>query len=91
MSWEDWLLNNGHVKGVTAYDKLMELAVSSYDMTSKSRKQNRMDMKHYLVLWWVENKEEFSTYNSTIALGKLLGTDHSTVIHFMYHLSLIHI
>jgi dsDNA-binding SOS-regulon protein len=85
MSWEDWLMNNGHIKGVTAYDKIMELAVSSYDMTSKSRKQYKMDIKHYLVLWWVENKEEFLAYNSTIAVGKLLDIDHSTVIHFMYH------
>jgi phage head maturation protease len=87
MSWEDWLLNNGHVKGLTAYDRLLELAVNSYDIRSKNRKQKRMDIKHYLILWWVENREKgsFATYTSTTRLGELINADHSTVLHFIHH------
>lgn len=85
MSWEDWLVNNGHLKGVTIHDRLLEMAVNSYDIRKKSRKQDLMDRKQFLVLWWKENQDEFSTYRTMTSLAELTGFDHATINHHEKH------
>jgi hypothetical protein len=85
MGWEDWIMRqNGLSKERTVYDVLSELAVSSYSLTRKSRKADLKDKMQYFILWWNKNKKNMRVYNSTIALGKLLNCDHSTVLHYIH-------
>jgi hypothetical protein len=82
MSWEDWLINNGHSNDMSMLDKLLELAVNSYDVGTKSRKMDIIDRKHFLVLWWEEHKDYFTKYHTLTSLGILINIDHATVIHY---------
>lgn len=85
MSWEDWLVNNGHIKGSTLHDRLLEMAVNSYDIRKKSRKEYLMDRKQFLVLWWKKNQDKFYTYRTMTSLAELTGFDHSTINHHEKH------
>jgi maltooligosyltrehalose synthase len=85
MSWEDWLVNNGHIKGSTVYDRLLEMAVNSYDIRNKSRNQKLVDRKHFLVLWWKKHQDKLNTYRTMTSLSELIGFDHATVNHYEKH------
>lgn len=85
MSWEDWLVNNGHIEGSTLHDRLLEMAVNSYDIRKKSRKEYLMDRKQFLVLWWKKNQDMFYTYRTMTSLAELTGFDHSTINHHEKH------
>lgn len=67
------------------YDRIAELAVSSYELTSKERYEYRIDEKHCFVIWWYDNKNRFKKYHTITALSKLLKINHSTLIHYMNH------
>jgi chromosomal replication initiation ATPase DnaA len=80
--WLEWI-NRSEGKS-SSYDTLAELAVSSYMLKSRSRKAELKDQVFCFIHWWMENKKKMVKYNSTIALGALLGRDHSTVIHYIH-------
>jgi hypothetical protein len=85
MSWEDWIMReNGLSKEKTVFDLLCEMAVSSYYLSKKSRKADLKDRMQFFILWWKNNKKKMNKYNSTTALGGLLGCDHSTVLHYIH-------
>jgi len=85
MSWEDWLVNNGHLKGSSVYDRLLEMVVDSYDIRNKSRKQDHADRKHFVVLWWKKNQDRLNTYYTMTSLAELIGCDHATINHYEKH------
>lgn len=85
MSWEDWLVNNGHIHGTSVHDRLLEMAVSSYDIRNKSRKQDYADRKHFVVLWWKKNKDRLNTYYTMTSIAELIGCDHATINHYEKH------
>ena len=85
MSWEDWLVNNGHITGSSIHDKLLEMVVSSYDIQNKTRKQAHVDRKHFVVLWWKKNQEMLNTYRYMTSLAKLIECDHATINHYEKH------
>jgi hypothetical protein len=78
MSWDHWIKEK--IVDVD-YDRLIELAVSSYNLGKKTRKMGQKDRVQFIVVWWRDNKEKFFRYNTTTKLGALLNIDHSTVIH----------
>lgn len=84
--WEVWIVNNcdslDPIIDHTPYDALLELAVSSYDLRSKSRKMDLKDQMQYLCLWWSRNKHAMKKYTTLEKVGELLGgKDHATVLH----------
>jgi hypothetical protein len=85
MGWEDWLVNNGHMRGTTIHDRLLEMAVDSYGIRNKSRKMDLMDKKQFIVLWWKKNQDMFNDYHTMTALAHLTGFDHATINHHEKH------
>lgn len=80
MSWEHWIMNQEGVS--THYDFLAELAVSSYNLKDKSRKEKPKDLLHFFVNWWTDNQKKFVKYNSKQDLADFLGIDRTTIIHY---------
>jgi hypothetical protein len=87
--WEAYISRNIEIakipekKKSTTYDNLCELCVSTYNLCSKSRKSDLKDAVHFFLEWWLKNKELMNRYHSKSAIGKLLETDHATVIHYI--------
>lgn len=80
MSWESWIMNQ---EGTSShYDFLAELAVSSYNLKDKSRKEKPKDVLHFFVLWWSKYQSKFVKYNSKSAVAKLLDVHWATIIHY---------
>lgn len=69
----------------TEYDAVIELAVSSYGLSKRDRRELMIDNKHYLVTWWTKNIEKFEKYKTITSLGVLLKLHHATVIHLQKH------
>lgn len=65
----------------TEYDAVIELAVSSYELNVKGRREALIDNRHYLVSWWSKNIKKFRKYKTITSMGKLLNLHHSTIIH----------
>lgn len=82
--WEYWIENNTISIKYTPYDKIAEMAVYSYGLSNRSRKQDLIDKKHYFVIWWGLNREKFKTYNSLQKIATLLNIHHATVMHYLY-------
>lgn len=80
MSWDHWIKQHVTDKDIN-YDRLLELATSSYNLDKKSRKMGQKDRVQFIVIWWMSNKNKFVKYNTTTKLGILLNIDHATVIH----------
>jgi hypothetical protein len=78
MSWDYWIKEK--IVDVD-YDRLIELAVSSYNLGKKTRKMGQKDRVQFIVLWWRDNKEKFFRYNTTTKVGALLNIDHATVVY----------
>jgi hypothetical protein len=85
MSWEDWLLNNGHSNEMSAHDRLLEMAIDSYGIRDKNRKMEIIDRKHFLVLWWKKNQDYLNKYNTMTSLARLININHATVNHYEKH------
>lgn len=86
MSWEGWLENNGYTKpNHNTYDRLIELAVSSYDLDIKTRKSIICDRRQFVIKWWYSNRDKFSHYNSYEKVAKMFykGFDHSMIVHYL--------
>ena len=84
MSWDYWIKKNTTDKDIN-YDRLLELAVSSYDLTKKTRKMGHKDRVQFLIKWWLNHKQKFVKYDSLTKIGILLNIDHATVIHHCKH------
>lgn len=69
----------------TEYDAIIELAVSSYQLNTRNRKEIMIDNKHYLVTWWAENIDRFKKYKTLMSLGDLLKVHHATINHLQKH------
>lgn len=69
----------------TRFDKIAELAVSSYNLDEKTRYIEHMDQVNFFILWWQKNKGKFNTYFTASAIGRLLKKDHATVLHHCRH------
>lgn len=88
MSWDEWIARQESdpeknlIKGT--YDILLELCVSSYDLSNRSRKAHFKDQRQFFILWWFKNKKNMKHYNSTVKLGEALKCDHSTIIHYLH-------
>ena len=82
-------IKNGKVAvgryALNSYDKLCELAVSSYSLDSKYRGAELKDRVQYFLLWWLHNKKNMKYYISYSKIGQLLGIGHATVIHHISH------
>lgn len=85
MSWEDWIMRqSGLSKEKTVYDVLAEMAVSSYDLNKRNRKAELKDKCQFFILWWMKNRNKMNLYTSTTTVGKLMGCDHSTILHYVH-------
>lgn len=82
-------IKNGKAAGgnyaLNSYDKLCELAVSSYELDQKYRGAGLKDRVQYFLLWWLHNKKYMKYYNSYVRIGQLIGVGHATVIHHISH------
>jgi hypothetical protein len=78
MSWDNWIKNNTVDKN---YDRLLELAVSSYNLDERTRKMDQKDRVQFIIKWWLKNKKKFKKYTNTEKIAGLLKIKHSTVVH----------
>lgn len=69
----------------TEYDVVLELAVSSYDLDVRSKKEKRVDNKHYLIEWWTGNIEKFQKYKTLSSIASLLKVHHASINHLQKH------
>ena len=86
MSWQGWLEINGYINPKhNEYDKLLSLAISSYNLHKKSRKAIICDRRQFVLLWWHQNKEKFSYYKTYKRISELFyqGFDHSIIVHYL--------
>jgi len=67
------------------YDVLLELAVCTFDLDIKGRKENIIDMKHFIVKWWDKNNNKFLRYKTMTSVSELMKVHHSTVNHLQKH------
>ena len=81
--WEAWILLSGNELNNDSFDKIAELAISSYDLKTKDRHEECMDRKHCFIMWWDQNRDKFNKYYTVTSLAKLLNINHATVIHHM--------
>jgi hypothetical protein len=87
--WLNWLHNHAADKlgnekaryALNTYDKLCELAVSSYELNQRNRNAALKDRCQYFLLWWMSNRKYMKYYVSYMKIGELLGINHATVIH----------
>lgn len=83
--WEVWIVNNHSDVSdseFNQYDMLLELAVDSYDLKSKSRKMDLRDRVTFVIRWWRKNKEIMRKYNSLQSVADLLNMkSHASVDH----------
>ncbi len=73
------MLNN------TDYDISLELAVCTFNLDMKGRKEEFIDMKHFLVKWWDKNRKKFIKYKTMTSVSELMMVHHSTINHLQKH------
>lgn len=85
MSWESFIERQYGLEDheIRAYDKLLELAVSSYELETKNRRIEYIDMRHFVINWWIKNRIRFKRYNNYEKIGELLKMDHSSVSYYL--------
>ena len=69
----------------TDYDISLELAVCTFNLDVKGRKENVVDMKHFLVKWWDKNRKNFKRYKTMSSVANTMNVHHSTVNHLQKH------
>ena len=85
--WLSWIVRNTKeiIVTDTNYDKLCELAVSTYQLNNRNRDPNRLDLITFFLIWWDKNKRFMKKYNSLKSIGEHLGgRSHRTVL---FHLN----
>jgi hypothetical protein len=65
------------------YDWILEHASFKFGLRVKTRKQDKIDRLHYLLLFWKKNKNKFLKYKTYESIGDFLGLDHSSIIHYV--------
>lgn len=83
--WEAWILLSGNNLNNDSLDKIAELAVSSYDLSTKDRYEECMDRKHCFIMWWSQNRSKFRKYKTITSLAILINMHHASVIHHLRH------
>jgi hypothetical protein len=83
--WEEWIHDRETemAREEYDYDKLLELAVSSYNLDDRCRILSVIDRKHHLITWWMNNRRNFTRYYTYQSVGDLMNLNHSTIIHYM--------
>ena len=84
-AWMSWMKRNGHIKEITCYDYVLELAVRSYNLNKKSRKQELKDKVQFTLTWWHINKKCFNKYKSVTKVGQLFNMHHTNIVHHYKH------
>jgi hypothetical protein len=81
--WEAWIENNTTIIKYTSYDKIAEMAIYSYSLSERSRKEELIDKKHCFIIWWGENRNKFKRYSSLQKISKALNIHHATTLHHL--------
>lgn len=81
--WEYWIQNNTTSIKYTNYDKIAEMAIYSYFLSVRSRKEHLIDKKHCFIIWWGENRNKFKKYSSLQKISKPLNIHHATTLHYL--------
>lgn len=84
--WESWINRENERTNfidVSYFDRLCELAVSSYGLDSKSRKPELKDKLHFFIIWWGKNTSKTKAYKSQSSIANLLKKNHSTISFYM--------
>jgi hypothetical protein len=83
---EEWLEWMARADGKTSsYDKLAELAVSSYNLDAKSRKAERVDRLQCFIRWWFSERNKMIKYKTYEQIAALVGKDHSNIVHHIHY------
>ena len=65
------------------YDWILEKATVKFGLKLKSRKQDKIDRLHFLLIFWKKNKKKFLKYKTYEAIAEYLGLNHATIIHYV--------
>lgn len=80
MSWDSWIKRNRVC--FESYDELLDFLVEEFGIDQKSRKQEIVDRKHFISIWFSENKNKFKKYhNNSLFANKIGLKDHSSVTY----------
>lgn len=82
-SWEVWIEKNTIDSEDTPYDKVAEIAVYSYNLALRSRKEDMIDKRHCFLIWWSLNRDMFQKYSTLKKISSLLKIHHSTTLHYI--------
>ena len=69
------------------YDWIVENAIFKFGLNVKSRKQDKLDRLHFLLLFWKKNKLKFLKHKSYQEIALLLNVHHSSIVHYVGKLS----
>jgi hypothetical protein len=83
--WNEWIDRHMYEGTLSAYDKLAELAVSSYNLSQKNRKAELKDKCQYFFKWWDANKKYMRKYTTYERIAELVKKDHTTVVHALHY------
>lgn len=65
------------------YDWILENATFRFNLKSKSRKLDKVDRLHCLLIFWKENRLRFTKYKTYETIGDYLGLNHATILHYV--------
>ena len=83
--WVEWIDRATYEHTMSAYDKLAELAASSYELSRKSRKAELKDQCQYFFKWWYANRNKMIKYKTYESISELLMKHHTTVVHAIHY------
>lgn len=85
--WSSFIERNYDIPTIdSTYDKLFELAVSSYKLDKRTRKVDVINMKTFICRWWFKNKKKFNYINSSVKVAQKLKMDgHASILHLINH------
>jgi hypothetical protein len=83
--WVEWIDRATYEHTMSVYDKLAELAVSSYDLSRKCRKAELKDQCQYFLKWWDANRSRMVKYKTYVEISELLKKNHTTAVHAVHH------
>jgi hypothetical protein len=83
MCWETWISRNEF--DYNNYDDLFDYMTETYNIDSKCRKQEIVDMKQFLVKWAANNMSKFKRYRNYSLIAKRLDLHHSSVNYLLSH------
>jgi hypothetical protein len=83
--WVEWIDRATYEQTMSAYDKLAELSVSSYDLSRKCRKAELKDQCQYFFKWWYANRNKMIKYKTYESIASLVMKNHTTVVHAVHY------